>query len=493
MLEKLHYGAVAVAAAALFFCLPSLTIAVSPSVDDELSTPLVERIMEAQWAERLLYPVAPDDTRTPEQRVSQEVAFSEWLARNCDGPTSNSLIEAEVQKHRRELMIAELRERMTAYARQSLSEEEIHRYAEHYKWNIPSVELHEVGYIFIEVPTTASAELRQSAEARAHEIRERTTLANFPDMAREFSDAPSADEGGAMGLLDLNAMGPTFSSHARQTSVGQVGGPYPTKSGWNIILLRSIHPSVPREAASDLRGAAAAAHAALEIQQVSQTTGALEQLLQREGLSEAPLIEGEVQAMQSYMIARQCVSDRAGALTTPTEAQLTELFAETSASLTLPERRHAREIVARTAGWNDTGTTAGWIARRASRNEASRLRKMILAGDDFTSVARAHSVASSAQRGGDLGWITKPSGYLVDTALDALKAGEISPPLYSPQGYVLFQLVAEEPAKPMTFDQARPRLEQIWRTRQAKDISRKLQEEWLKNSDAKTQNRKEKH
>ncbi len=480
MLEQLHYGAVAVTAAALFFCLPSRTIAASPSTDDVISTPLVERIMAAQWAERLLYPIIPDDARTPEQRVSQEVAFSAWLAPNCAGPTSNSLVEAEVQKHSRELMIAELRERMTAHARQSLSEEEIRRYAEHYKWNTPSVELHEVGYIFIEVPTTATAELRRDAETRAREIRERTTLANFADMAREFSDAPSADEGGAMGLLDLNAMGPTFSGHVRQTTVGQVGGPYPTKSGWNIILVRSVHPSAPREAAADLQGAAAAAQAALEIQHVSETTGALEQLLQHEGMNEVPLIEDEIQAMRNYLLARQCVADRAAALTTPTEAQLTELFAETSASLTLPERRHTREIVARAEGWNDTPTTAGWIARRASRNEARRLREMILAGDEFTSVARAHSVASSAQRGGDLGWITKPSGYLVDTALDALKPGEISPPLYSPQGYVLFQLVAEEPAKPMPFEQARPRLEEIWRTRQAREISKALHGEWKK-------------
>ena len=430
-----------------------------------------------------MYPMNSDDERTSAQRIREEIAFSAWLTQRCAGETSASLVEAEARKERDRIMNAELRERLIAAARKSLSEDEIRRYAEHFRWNTPSPELHEVGYIFIEVPTTATAAHRRDAEVRAREIRERATPENFADVAREFSDAPSADEGGAMGLLDLTTMGPTFSSHVRQTRVGEVGGPYPTKSGWNIILLRSVLPSAPRAALADLRGSAANAQALLQMQEARETTGALEQLIQREGVNDLPLVDNVVQAMKDYLLARQCVSDRAAALPPPSETQLAELFAETSPSLTLPVRRHAREIVVHVAGWNDAATTAGWIARRASRNEARRLRAMVLAGDDFTSVARAHSVANSAARGGDLGWLTKPSGYLVDTALDALKPGEISPPLLTPEGYVLFQHVAEEPAKVMTFEEARPRLEEIWRARQARAISTELRKEWKRSGD----------
>ena len=66
----------------------------------------------------------------------------------------------------------------------------------------------------------------------------------------------------------------------------------------------------------------------------------------------------------------------------------------------------------------------------------------------------------------------------MDTALDALEPGGVSPPLFTRRGYVLFQLVEVEPPRTPTFDEAEEQLLVRWRVARAREIERGLRAEF---------------
>jgi len=77
------------------------------------------------------------------------------------------------------------------------------------------------------------------------------------------------------------------------------------------------------------------------------------------------------------------------------------------------------------------------------RRRLSDLReRVVTGGQDFGQLARLHSVDSTSTRGGDLGWLypgdTVPE---FERAMALLKPGEVSPPVQSPFGWHLIQVL----------------------------------------------------
>ena len=83
------------------------------------------------------------------------------------------------------------------------------------------------------------------------------------------------------------------------------------------------------------------------------------------------------------------------------------------------------------------------VSETEARRRLTDLRERVVTGGvDFAQLARTNSVDVSAAQGGDLGWIypgdTVPE---FERAMNALKPGEVSPPVKSPFGWHLIQLV----------------------------------------------------
>jgi peptidyl-prolyl cis-trans isomerase SurA len=73
--------------------------------------------------------------------------------------------------------------------------------------------------------------------------------------------------------------------------------------------------------------------------------------------------------------------------------------------------------------------------------DAARLMQTLSEGASFEALARQVSAASTAQRGGDVGWV--PASTIppeLAGTLDRLRPGEITQPLRSPVGFFIFQL-----------------------------------------------------
>lgn len=90
----------------------------------------------------------------------------------------------------------------------------------------------------------------------------------------------------------------------------------------------------------------------------------------------------------------------------------------------------------------------------STKEQAEELRRQLLDGADFATLAREHSSdAGSAARGGDLGWFGR--GVMVapfEEAAFSLKVGEISEPVQSSFGYHLIKVEERAEAKPAEFN-----------------------------------------
>jgi peptidyl-prolyl cis-trans isomerase SurA len=101
-------------------------------------------------------------------------------------------------------------------------------------------------------------------------------------------------------------------------------------------------------------------------------------------------------------------------------------------------------------------------ARRKSQSLAQRLRQ----GEDFAMIAQNYSEdPNSSQNGGDLGFI--PESALdkanpdLRKAINALRPGEITPVMHTPEGYRILKLITREPAGQR--DLADPKVQQTIR------------------------------
>ena len=73
------------------------------------------------------------------------------------------------------------------------------------------------------------------------------------------------------------------------------------------------------------------------------------------------------------------------------------------------------------------------------------IRAELVGGTDFLEMAKQHSRDASAKDGGDLGNLKRGELAVdVETAILALRPGEISPPFRSSLGYHVFRLESKE-------------------------------------------------
>jgi peptidyl-prolyl cis-trans isomerase SurA len=92
---------------------------------------------------------------------------------------------------------------------------------------------------------------------------------------------------------------------------------------------------------------------------------------------------------------------------------------------------------------------------------ADEVRGRILAGELSFEQAAARLSDTNSQRGGDLGWVhTDELASWMEPAINGLEPGEVSDVIGMSFGCNLLMVVERREFRPMTFEQARPELEQ---------------------------------
>tara|TARA_X000001316_G_C920189_1_gene34339 strand:- start:1093 stop:1368 length:276 start_codon:yes stop_codon:yes gene_type:complete len=76
-------------------------------------------------------------------------------------------------------------------------------------------------------------------EAEATDLKDKITVENFTEMAKQHSDCNSAQRGGHLGFFGPGQMLPEFDKAVWESKVGQVVGPVQTQCGYHYILVNS--------------------------------------------------------------------------------------------------------------------------------------------------------------------------------------------------------------------------------------------------------------
>jgi peptidyl-prolyl cis-trans isomerase SurA len=147
--------------------------------------------------------------------------------------------------------------------------------------------------------------------------------------------------------------------------------------------------------------------------------------------------------------------------------------------LKLLERRGADEgaPVAQTRARHILVRTNEVVSEADARRRLADIRERIITGGrDFAEQARLHSEDGSASRGGDLSWLL-PGDTVPDfeRVMNDLKPGEISPPVKSPFGWHLIQVLERRSAS-VTQDRRRFQARQAIKERKADEAF----QDWLR-------------
>jgi peptidyl-prolyl cis-trans isomerase D len=158
----------------------------------------------------------------------------------------------------------------------------------------------------------------------------------------------------------------------------------------------------------------------------------------------------------------------------PDEAALKQRYEEQKARFTAQEQRLASHILVKVE------KNANADAQKAALEKAKTIAAEAKSGKDFAALAKEKSDdLGSKSQGGDLGWLEKGvTDPAFETALFALKKGEISDPVLSPEGYHIIDLRDVRDGKVRSFEEVKPELTKQYletdRERRYSDISGRL-------------------
>lgn len=131
-----------------------------------------------------------------------------------------------------------------------------------------------------------------------------------------------------------------------------------------------------------------------------------------------------------------------------TETQCRDYYEENAERFQKRGRVRARQILLR------CDSSVSPEQQSAKHELAAQLLRRARAGEDFASLAKAHSEGPNAAKGGDVGWFTR--GDLlpeIEQAAFGLRSGETSDVVRSAFGYHLIQKTGEEAPAQLSYDE----------------------------------------
>jgi peptidyl-prolyl cis-trans isomerase SurA len=143
---------------------------------------------------------------------------------------------------------------------------------------------------------------------------------------------------------------------------------------------------------------------------------------------------GELPSLFAKTVAGMKPGQTSGLIRSPSGLHILRLIEKRGGDRHVVSQTHARHILIKTNELVDDTT-----ARKRLQDLKDRLQN----GEDFATLARAHSDdKASAAKGGDLGWVSP--GQMVpsfESAMDSLQPGQISEPFQSRFGWHIVQVL----------------------------------------------------
>lgn len=182
--------------------------------------------------------------------------------------------------------------------------------------------------------------------------------------------------------------------------------------------------------------------------------GEFEAMLSKQNISEETLKK----KIEDQLLIEKITSELFGAETLVSDEELKKYFNDHEQDFSRPERVHVFQIVVPT------------------KEEALKLKQEISTDKiTFESAARQFSLSPDAAKGGDLGFFARNEKIAAFNEAFSLKLGALSKPIQSRYGFHLLKVVEKQPAKRLTFLEAKQDI--VKAIRKTKEI--KVYKEWV--------------
>lgn len=196
---------------------------------------LIDESLQMQEAERLSIGVDSAEVqaalRNLEGQLNLPQGGIEQLLRRAEIPLST--LESQIRAQLAWSKVVGSRLRPTV----RIGEEEIEGYLQQVSEHLDEPQ-YRIGEIFLTVDTPANeAAVRDRARQIVERIREG---ANFQALARQFSEAATAANGGDMGWVRLDQLSPEIAAQIPGMEAGQVAEPIRSTEGYHIMVLAAV-------------------------------------------------------------------------------------------------------------------------------------------------------------------------------------------------------------------------------------------------------------
>ena len=159
----------------------------------------------------------------------------------------------------------------------------------------------------------------------------------------------------------------------------------------------------------------------------------LEKAAQQQGVS----YEDFKQNIRNEIISQEVIREQVSRHIQLTKADVSSFYQEHKAEFEQPEAVHLSEILIPVKP-DDPASLA------EAQAKAAEVEAKLKSGTSFEDLSKQYSTGPTAQTGGDLGEFKKGSGLLAkpfEDATFALKAGEVTSPIRTKQGLIIFKVV----------------------------------------------------
>ncbi len=177
----------------------------------------------------------------------------------------------------------------------------------------------------------------------------------------------------------------------------------------------------------------------------------LEKAAQEQGIS----FEDFKANIRNHIITEQVMRDEVGRHISFTPGEVERYFEQHKESYVQPESLHLGEILVGTPADADDAAVA------AAKAKADGIVAKVRGGANFAELARTSSEGTTAAEGGEMG--TYKRGQLApvfENATFGLKAGEVTDPIRTRQGFVIFKVVQHIPGGAPNFKDVEQQVEQ---------------------------------
>ena len=177
----------------------------------------------------------------------------------------------------------------------------------------------------------------------------------------------------------------------------------------------------------------------------------------KEGYQNRPDVKRRIEEVINALLAQEYIRKNISDPANVSDKEIKDYYEKHKSQFMQPEQVKASHILIRVPSGADNKK---W---NEAKKKAQDIRKQIMAGEDFATLAKKYSQdPGSKSRGGDLGYFKK--GQMVpdfEKAAFSLKKGEVSQPVKTTFGYHIIKVYDKKPAKQKSLKDAKQEIRQM--------------------------------